>query len=101
MKNNATSLNNTWFRLYTRYNFLFVCGIDLCLQVRCFDLLRPISATAVALRSVVGTTFSVRIFIKSVTIVHQINYDLFEDLYHRKGYYVVGLVILSMYFNAK
>ena len=89
LKNNATSLNNTWFRLYTRYNFHFICGIDLCLQVRGFALLQPISVTAVALRSV-RTTFSVRISIKSLTIVHQINYDLFLC-------YVVSLVILSMY----
>jgi len=31
-------------------------------------------------------------------IVHQINYDSFEDLYHCKEYYVVMLVILNMHY---
>ena len=61
-----------------------------------FELLHSKSATAVALRNVFNTTFSVHIFAKSWTIVHQINYDLFEDLCLCKEYYVVVLMILNM-----
>jgi len=39
--------------------------------------------------SIADTTFSVHIFAKSQMIVHQINYDPFEYLYH----YVAVLVI--------
>ena len=52
----------------------------ICFQVQGFDFLRHMSATTIALRRFVDTTFSVHIFAKSWIIGHQINYDLLEEL---------------------
>jgi len=49
----------------------------MCSQVQVFDLLRPMSATAVASRSGADTTFSAHISSKSRTTAVQINYDPF------------------------
>ena len=50
--------------------------------------------------SIADTTFSVHIFAKSGMIIHQINYDPFEYLYHCEEYYGAVLVILNMYYLA-